>query len=115
MIMNESLDTANINAVNISTPDFMIWQHFDSNWTTPHLQKMTSVPEVPVAQLYKHMINTIEPAHLFTFNKDDYEDPSLIWTVLMHPGAYIGTIGMIVCFMYRCLLLLKILVHACNP
>ena len=75
--------------------DFRIWQHFNSNWTTSHLQKLTHVPEVPVAQLYKHMIDTSEWVHSFTFNKDDDEDPSLIWTILMYPGTYMGTIGMI--------------------
>ena len=93
-MMNVLQDTVNINAINISTSDFRIWQHFNSNWTTSHLQKLTSVPEVPVTQLYKHMINTSESVHSFTFNKDD-EDPSLIWTILTHHGTYIGTIGMI--------------------
>ena len=50
MMMNVSLDTANINAVNISTPDFRIWQHFNSNWTSSHLQKLGNVPVVPVTQ-----------------------------------------------------------------
>ena len=36
------------------------------------------------------MINTSEPVHLFTFNKDDDEDPSPKWTILMLPGTYIG-------------------------
>ena len=71
MMMNVSLYTTNINAINISTPDFRIWQHFNSKWTTPHLQKLTYVPEVLVTQLYKHMINICEPVHSFTFNKDD--------------------------------------------
>ena len=61
-----SLDTANINAINISTLDFRIWQHFNRNWTSSHLQKLANVPEVPVAQLYKHMVNTGEPVHSFT-------------------------------------------------
>ena len=55
MMMNVSLDTANINASNISIPEFGIWQHLNSNLTTTHLQKLTNVPEIPVAQLYKHM------------------------------------------------------------
>ena len=63
MMMNVSLDTTNINAINISTPDFRIWQHLYSNVTTPHLQKLTNVPEVPVTQLYKHVTNTNEPVH----------------------------------------------------
>ena len=94
MVMNVSLDTANINSINISTLDFRIWQHLARNWTQPHLQKLTKVPEVPVTQLYRDMINASEPIHSFTI-KDDDEDSSLIWTILKHPGTYIGTIGMI--------------------
>ena len=77
MMMNISLDTVNINAINISIQDFRIRQHINSNWTTPYLQKFTDVPEVPVAQLYKHMIDTSQPVHSFTFNKDDDKDPPL--------------------------------------
>ena len=95
LMMNVSMDTANINVINISTPDVRIWQHFNSNRTTSDLQKLATVSEVPVAQLYKHMINTIEPVHSFTINKDDNKDQSLIWTISTHPGTYIWTIGMI--------------------
>ena len=44
--MNVSLDTANINAINISTLDIRIWQSFSRNWTQPHLHKLTNVPKV---------------------------------------------------------------------
>ena len=91
---NVSLDNANINTFNISSLNFRIWQHFSSNWTLPHLQKLANVLEVPVTQLYRGMISTSEPTHLLTI-KDDDEDPSLTWTILMHPGTFIGTIGMI--------------------
>ena len=92
MVMNVSLDNVNIDAINISTLDFRKWQHFSRNWTQPHLQKRTNVPEVPVAQFYRDMINAIEPIHSFTI-KDGDEDSSLIWTILRHPGTYIGTIS----------------------
>ena len=36
------------------------------------------------------MINTGEPVHSFTIRDAD-KDPSLIWTILTHPGTYIGT------------------------
>ena len=103
MVINISLDTANINAINISTLDFRIWQHFSSNWTPPHLQKLANVPEVPVVQLYRDMTNTSEPVHSFTV-KDNDEDSSLTWTILKHPGTYMGTIGMIfaVCIHVYC-------------
>ena len=94
IMMNVSLVTANINATNISTLNFWIWQHFSSNWTPPHLQKLANLPEVPVTWLYRDMINAIEPIHSFTI-KDDDKDPFLIWTILMHPGTYIWTMGMI--------------------
>ena len=94
LMMNVSLDTTNITVINISTPDFRIWQHFNSSMTPPHLQKLANIPEVPVTQLYRDMINTSEPIHTFTI-KDDDENLSLIWTLLTHPGTYIGTIGMI--------------------
>ena len=60
-MINISLDTADINAINISCLDFGIWQHFSSNWTSSYLLKLANVHEVPVGQLYKHIINTTEP------------------------------------------------------
>ena len=93
-MMSVSLDTTNINAINISTLDFRTWQHFNSNWTSPHLHKLANVPKVPIVQLNIHMINTSEPVHSFTIKHGD-KDPSLILTILIHPGAHIGTIGMI--------------------
>ena len=98
MMVNVSLDTANINAINISTPDFRIWLHFNSNWTTAHLQKLANVSEVPVAQLYKHQINISEPVHSLTLNKDYDKDPSLILTILTHPRTYIGIVGMVLLY-----------------
>ena len=80
MVMNVSLDTANINAINISTLDFRIWQHFSRNWTQPHIQELTKAPEVPVTQIYRDMINTSESVHSFTI-KDNDKDSSLIWTI----------------------------------
>ena len=58
------------------------------------MQKLANVPEVPVTQPYRDVINTSKTIHSFTI-KDDDKDPSLIWTILMHPGTYIGTFGMI--------------------
>ena len=39
----------------MSTPDVYIWQHFDRNWITAHMQKLADISEVSIAQLYKHM------------------------------------------------------------
>ena len=67
---------------------------FQQKLDPTHLQKLANVPEVPVAQLYRGMINNSEPIHSFTI-KDDNKDPCFIWTILMHPGPYTGTISMI--------------------
>ena len=97
MVMNVSADNANINAINISNPDFRIWQHLSRNCTQAHLQKLTNVPKVPVTQLYRDMINASEPVYSHTI-KDDDEDSSLIWTILKLTGIYIGTIGMVLLY-----------------
>ena len=55
---------------------------------------MATVTQVPVTQLYKHIIDTSESVHSFTI-KDDDKDPYRMWTIIMYPGIYIGTIGMI--------------------
>ena len=91
IMMNVSWGPTNINAINVSTLDFRILQHFSSNWTPPHLQKLANVSEGQVTQLYKHLIDTSEPVHSFTI-KDDDKHPSTIWTILTHHGTYIGTI-----------------------
>ena len=90
IMMNVPLDTTNINAINISTLHFRICQHFSCNWNHLHLQKLATLLEVPVTQLYKYIIDTGEPVHSLTVKVT-----SLMWTVLMHSGTYIGTIGMI--------------------
>ena len=66
MVTNVSLDTANINVINISTLYFRIQQHFSRNQTPSCLQKFANFPEVPVSQLYRDMINASERIHSFT-------------------------------------------------
>ena len=94
MVMNISLNTADIIAINISTLDFRICQLLSRNWTKPHLQKLRNVPEVPVSQLYGDMTMPVNQFTHFPF-KDDVEDLSLICTILKHPGTYIESISMI--------------------
>ena len=117
-MMNVSLDTTNFNTIDISTLDLSILRHFSNSCTPLHLHKLANVPKVPVTQLYTDMINTSEPIHSFTIEDDD-EDPSFIWTILMHPGTYIGTIGMIfaVCISVYCFkrFLTRPATHRCQP
>ena len=95
VMMQMSLERANLNAINISSPHFHIWQHFNSNWTATHMQKLTDMPEVPIAQLYKHMFGQSEPVLPFELKSNRDEEPSLTWKLLTHPGTYVGTISLV--------------------
>ena len=61
MTIYVSSNKANLNEINVSPPDFHILQNFGNNWTTAHIQKLADIPEIPVAQLYKHMIGWSVP------------------------------------------------------
>ena len=37
MTINVSLERANLNSFIISAPDFHVWQHIGSNWSTTHI------------------------------------------------------------------------------
>ena len=40
MTIHVSPNKANLNTINVPTPDFHIWQHFSSNWTTAYIWKL---------------------------------------------------------------------------
>ena len=60
------------------------------------MQKFADAPEIPITQIYKHVIGQSEPILPFEINGDMNKGPSLTQKLLIHPGTYIGTIGMIV-------------------
>ena len=66
LAVNISLDIANLNMVNISSLDFDIWQHLKDYRNETQLYHLSSIPSVPIAQLYKHMISGIKPITPFT-------------------------------------------------
>ena len=55
VIINISLNTANLNAVNISALEFRIWQHLEAHWNRMSLQHLANIPSVPLDELYKKM------------------------------------------------------------
>ena len=64
--VNISLDMANLNMVNISSVYFHIWQHLEKHQNEIQLQHFTSIPSVPVEQLYRHMARGIQHITPFT-------------------------------------------------
>ena len=57
LAVNISLGIANLNMVNMSSLDFCIWQHLKDHRNETQLHHLSSIPSVPITQLYKHMIS----------------------------------------------------------
>ena len=61
LAVNISLDMANLNMVNMLSLDFHIWQSLEDHCNETQLNHLSSIPSVPITQLYKHMISGNEP------------------------------------------------------
>ena len=90
------LDMANLNAINISSLDFHIWQHLEKYQNESQLQHLASIPSVPVDQLYKHMVDGIQNITPFTPPEEWTGDTDSIWTLFPHTGGYLMAIGLLI-------------------
>ena len=91
-----SLNTANLNIINISSLDFCIWQHLEDHWKESQLHHLAKIPSVPIVQLYKHMISSNEPITLFTSPDESIADMASRWTPFSHTGIYVMAIGLLI-------------------
>ena len=80
--VNICLDMVNVNTINMSSLDFHIWQHLEKHQNESQLQPLASIPSVPVDQLYRHMVNGIQPITPFTWPEESTGDTASIWTLL---------------------------------
>ena len=96
MMINISLNTANLNTMNISSLKFWVWQHLEDHWNKTQWLKLADVPTVPVAHLYKYMINNNGPILLFNLADESVEDIASTWTLFSHTGIYIMVIGLLI-------------------
>ena len=96
LMINISLNTTNLNAVNISSPEFWVWQHLEDHWNKTQLHKLADVPTVLVAHLYKHMIDNNRPILLFNLADKSIDDTGSMWTLYSHTGIYIMAIGLLI-------------------
>ena len=83
MMIIISLNTANLNTVNISSLEFWVSQHLEDHWNKSQLHTLADVTTVPVAHLYKHMINTSGPILLFNLADKPIDDTVSIWTLFL--------------------------------
>ena len=94
--VNISLDIANPNMVNISSLDFHMWHHLEDHRNETQLHHLSSIPSVPITQLYKHMISGAKPITPFWSPTESIDDTASIWTLFSHTGVYVMAIGSII-------------------
>ena len=62
LTINISLNIANLNVMNVSSPEFRICHHSEDHWNRTQLHHLVNISSVPINQLYKHMINSNRPS-----------------------------------------------------
>ena len=90
LMITISLNTANLNVMNISSPE--LWQHLEDHWNGIQLHHLVNIPLVPIDQLYKHMINN-RPIIPFVSSNESINDTASLWTLFLHTGIYAMAIG----------------------
>ena len=94
--INIFLNTVNLNMMNISSPEFRIWQHLEDHWNGTQLYHLTNIPSVPISQLYKHMISSNGPITPFMSTDGSVSDTASIWTLFSHTGIYVMDKGLLI-------------------
>ena len=88
LTVNISLNTANLNIINISSLDFHIWHHLEDYWSETQPHHLSRIPSVPIAQVYKHMISGNKPITPFTSTDESTDNTASIWMLFLHTGVY---------------------------
>ena len=109
LTINISLNTANLNVMNISSPEFRIWQHLEDHWNETMLHHLVNIPSLPIDQFYKHMGSGNGPIIPF-MSTDKSIDDTAIWTLFSHTGIYVMAIvllhpaglGIFSCYSFWC-------------
>ena len=92
--INISLNTANLNVINISSPEFRIWQYLEDHWNGTQLHHLVIIPSVPIVQLNKHMVSSNRPITPFISTDESIGDTVSIWGLFSHANIYVMAIGL---------------------
>ena len=90
--INISLNTANLNVVNIPAPELRIWKHLKDIQNRASLQHLSNIPSVSFDNLYKQMITTNGPMNPFLSTDKTTRETVSVWTLFSHAGVYITAI-----------------------
>ena len=88
-MINISLNTANLTRMNISSLEFIVWQHLEEHWNKTQLHKLGDICTFPISHLYKHIITNNGYIILFVKSDKSVDDTAPIWTLFSHTGIYI--------------------------
>ena len=84
--INISLNPGNLNVMNISSPEFRIWQHLVDHWHGTQLHHLVNILSVPTNQIYRYMVSSTRPITPFMSMEESIDDTASIWTLFSHTG-----------------------------
>ena len=96
LMINISLNTAKSNMMNMSSPEFRMWQHLEEHWNRTQLHHLINISSVPIDQLDKHMINSNRPIILFASADASIDITVSLQTLFSHTGVYVMAIGLLI-------------------
>ena len=79
--------------MDVSYPEFRIWQHLENTWNGTQLHHLVNIPSIPIDQLYNHMVSSNGPIIPFTSNNESIDDAASLWTLFSHTEIYVMAIG----------------------
>ena len=108
--INISLNAANLNVINVSAPDFRIWQHLEDHWIGTLLHHLVNIPSEPIDKLYKKMVTSNGPVNPFLSTNESIGQTFSVWTLFSHAGVYVMAIGLLIpaglgifcCYLFWC-------------
>ena len=93
LTVNISLNTSNLNVVNLSALEFRIQQHLEDHWNGSLLHHLVNVPLVPIEKLYKQMASSNGSIYLFLSTDESKGETVSVWTLFSHAGVYVMDVG----------------------
>ena len=84
LAINISLNTTNLHVIDISYPEFRIWQHLEDHWNETQLHHLVNRPSVPIDQLYKHMGSNNRPVTPFMSTDESIVDSFHLDTIFSY-------------------------------
>ena len=110
LTVNISLNTANLNIINISSLEFRIWQHLEDHWNRTLHHHLVNIPSVPINELYKQVVNNNRPINPFMSTDKSIGDTVSIRTLFSHTDIYVMAIGLLTpaglgifcCYFFQC-------------